>query len=501
MEMEFSVQQVSCLRPLNRQQQNQEQTQEAVIPDSSPDIGRILGCWGTPLVRSTQWRERGMSLSGGVTARALYLPEGGTEPILVEAWLPFTFNWEFEAGANQGQMCFDLRLRGAEARMISARKLLFRMNVAARGEAYQNDTVAFYSPQDVPKDVELKKERYPLVIPGELSCKQFSLDEELELPGVCPAVGKIMDYRIRPQVTECKVLGGKAVYKGNMGLHLLYLDPDGRLCTWDEEIPFSQYTDLVGSYDQEEELQVSLLPMDMELECDEEGRRLRLRAGFTGQCMVLCRHLREVVEDAYSVRREVGLHHKPLGLETRLDHQLIQEMGTAEFPVTGNLVDWSVFPDYPRVNRNGDAVELETPVFAQVLYTDDNGQLQGRSVHATVRGRSALEEHCRCSADSAFVDAPQWSGGAGNSQLRFGLQLTADSYPREPMSVVTGLELGDLRQPDPNRPSILIRRPQGVCSLWDIAKSSGSTVAAIQSANALDSQYADPDRLLLIPVM
>lgn len=501
MEMEFSVQQAACLRPVLRQCQNQEQTQEAVISDSSPDIGRVLGCWGTPLVRSTQWRERGMSLSGGVTARALYMPESGDTPFLVEAWLPFTFNWEFDAGANQGQMCFDLRLRSAEARMTSARKLLFRVNVAARGEAYQSGEVRFFSPQDPPRDVELKKERYPLVMPGELSCKQFSLDEELELPSACPAVEKIFDYRLRPEVLESKVLGGKAVFKGQMGLHLLYLDKDQRLCTWDTEIPFSQYADLVGSYDQEEELQVSLLPMDLEVETDEEGRRLRLRAGFNGQCMVLCRKMQELVEDAYSTRRCVELHRTPLGMDTRLDHQQLQEGATAEFPVSGTLVDWSICPDYPRVNRNGDAVELETPVFAQVVYTDENGQLQGRSVHTAVRSRSALAETCRCNADSACVDTPQWSGGAGNSQLRFSLHLTADSYPKEPMNVVSGLDLGNLQQPDPNRPSIVIRRPQGTCSLWDIAKASGSTVAAIQSANCIDSQYADPERLLLIPVV
>ena len=58
--------------------------------------------------------------------------------------------------------------------------------------------------------------------------------------------------------------------------------------------------------------------------------------------------------------------------------------------------------------------------------------------------------------------------------------------------------MGELRQPDSNRPSVILRRA-GEDSLWQIAKTTGSTVDAIRSANALE-QEPNPDRLLLIPI-
>ena len=64
--------------------------------------------------------------------------------------------------------------------------------------------------------------------------------------------------------------------------------------------------------------------------------------------------------------------------------------------------------------------------------------------------------------------------------------------------MVTALEPGQPKQPDPGRPSLILRRA-GEESLWDLAKMSGSTVDAIRRANGLEAEPR-PDQILLIPV-
>ena len=58
--------------------------------------------------------------------------------------------------------------------------------------------------------------------------------------------------------------------------------------------------------------------------------------------------------------------------------------------------------------------------------------------------------------------------------------------------------MGELLPPDPNRPSMILRRVESG-SLWDIAKACGSTVEAIMEANTLEDQ-PEQGRILLIPV-
>ena len=73
------------------------------------------------------------------------------------------------------------------------------------------------------------------------------------------------------------------------------------------------------------------------------------------------------------------------------------------------------------------------------------------------------------------------------------------STTRQQIPMVTGLELGEARQPDPGRPSLILRRSDDR-RLWDIAKESGSTMAAIRRANGLQEEPM-PGQMLLIPVL
>ena len=66
--------------------------------------------------------------------------------------------------------------------------------------------------------------------------------------------------------------------------------------------------------------------------------------------------------------------------------------------------------------------------------------------------------------------------------------------------MLSGIRAGERREPDPDRPSVIIRSRKGDESLWDIAKYCGSTVSAIQRLNKLESE-PEENRLLLIPVI
>ena len=66
------------------------------------------------------------------------------------------------------------------------------------------------------------------------------------------------------------------------------------------------------------------------------------------------------------------------------------------------------------------------------------------------------------------------------------------------LSMVTGLELGDLEEPDPNRPSIVLCRA-GERSLWEIAKEAGAVLQDILDANELSGE-PEREQMLLIPI-
>ena len=183
-------------------------------------------------------------------------------------------------------MVHDCRIRSMDARIVNSRKLLVRVNLTAKGEAYERAQEPIGSLPEPPEGLELLREKITLALPTEIQEKPFLVDEDLELPGTCPEMEKLLRVSLQPELTDQKVLGGKGVFKGFLLLHILYLSREGKLCTWDFDVPLSQFVELERVYDNEEELQVTLLLSALELTAEEDGRRLRLRCSMVAQCMV-----------------------------------------------------------------------------------------------------------------------------------------------------------------------------------------------------------------------
>ena len=153
----------------------------------------------------------------------------------------------------------------------------------------------------------------------------------------------------------------------------------------------------------------------------------------------------------------------------------------------------------PRVKSEGDTVDFAFPGAFQLLYHDGEGALQGMTAKAEAGWQlgSAPGNRFRISCQAAGKPeaAPGVEGTDLQQELRVETQVLADTV----IPMVSGLELGELVEADPERPSLILKRA-GDESLWEMAKCCGSTVEAITKANSLAGE-PEKDRMLLIPVI
>ena len=87
---------------------------------------------------------------------------------------------------------------------------------------------------------------------------------------------------------------------------------------------------------------------------------------------------------------------------------------------------------------------------------------------------------------------------AAGVNIRAEVNVDAVTTAGQGMSIVTGIELGEIEKNKLNRPNLILCRA-GKRRLWDIAKQCSSTVEAIKETNSL---YEEPDAdvILLIPI-
>ncbi len=475
--------------------QNQEQTQEVRLPDGMPDIGRVICTWGQSQLRSKQWRSDGIHVSGGVTGWVLYAPEDGSKPRVVECWLPFQGKWSFPEAKREGVIRTSCLLRNMDARMLSARKLMVRCSVGILGQALELTQTQVLLPADVPSDLQLLKKTYPMDIPVEAGEKLFLMDEEIPMQ---QSAGKLIAWDITPVISEQNVVGGRAVFKGSARLHMVFMEENGQITGGYYELPFAQFSQLDKDYDKEATITTVMEVSSLEPEAEEDY--IRVKAGLIAQYVVYDRALITVAEDAYSPVRNVQPQMEMLSLPVLLDRQnlTLDVQAKAECSVR-NVVDTVFLPDHPITYREDGQIIMEAPGIAQILGYDPEGQLIACNQNWKAKAEMPAGEGCAVSVFPCVHSAPEVVVEGADVDLSAQLQICMLASVTQQIPVLSGLEMGEEKQPDPERPSLILRRSSDE-GLWNIAKECGSTVEAIRNANKLTDEPV-PGQMLLIPVL
>lgn len=499
MDVQFHKRMYPCLQRVKREIQTQEQTQEVRLSDDMPDVGRVLGAWGQVLIRSKEWHSSGMNVSGGVMTWVLYVPEDSSELLSLETWIPFQMKWDFPDTQRDGTIRTMCLLRSVDARSISARKLMVRVGVSCLGEALLPGDITLYDAIEVPEDVQLLKNTYPVRLPKEAGEKPFLLDESITLPSANPKPDKLIYYSIQPEIQEQRVMAGRLVFRGVANVHMLYRDEGGELFSWDFEQPFSQYTELEREYEQDASAFVVPAVTSLELDIGEDGQ-LYLKAGLVGQYIVYERTMIELVEDAYSLKRAITLKTETVEMPMILD--ILQQPIRADVTTDANanrILDVAFYLDHLSTTRMDDMTSISANGQFQTLFYGTEQNLQGAVSRWEENLTLPTDQNSKIFATIQPKAMPQGNLAAGKVNLRAEVLMDAVTTVEQELPHVTGLVFGDLTEQDPTRPALILRKA-GDDSLWEIAKNSGSTVEAISQANDLHEQ-PEREQILLIPVL
>ena len=490
MELQFTKKTFDCMHRVLWEGKNQEQTLEIKLSDAMPDVGKVLGAWGQPMLRSKEWRGSSMGVSGGVQVWVLYMPEDGSGVRGVEGWMPFQMRWDFPQTQRDGTMRVCCLLQGMDARITSARKLMVRAVVSAQAEALEPGHKEYAVAENVPEDVQLLRRRYPLCIPVEAGEKAVQFEEELHLSGA-GAGCKLLFCTAQPELVDKKIMGDKVVFRGSLLLHGLLRCEDGSLKPFDQELPFSQYAELEQEQAEGASADVMLTLTDLETELG-EGGSLHLKAGLVGQYVLYGLPILEVVEDAYSLERELQLQQQNLELPAVLEIRQEKKKAQQPLELSGQrVVDIAFLAGHP-TERSQDR---ELSGMFQVLTEDDTGFLQCHTPRWESVEEELREEAVGFLARGSLSGKPYWEEHMVKGDLSLDILTVTDTQ----IPMITGLTLGEKKQPDPSRPSLILCTP-GQESLWELAKRCGSTPEAIRNANGIREE-PESDKMLLIPVL
>lgn len=482
-----------------------EETLEMIVPDACPDILRVVETEGRVLLHRRETVEGRVELTGSIRGAVLYLPDGEEGVRHLDITIPFTCAADNVALSPGCTVVASARCCRAEARTINPRKILVRAEAVVDVTVFspRMETICSQVLEASEQRVEQLTETREVYLTACVQEKPFPFSEDVTLSASKPAAVELLKSRVSLCRGESKIIGNKLIFKGSANVSLLYRGQDNGVYAAGAELPFSQIMEISGvAEDAECDMTLSLSGGDCALNMEDDGRTVSVRLEVLAQAVVRETRVLQVLTDAYSTREPLVAELEECPMDARLDRgvrsQNVREVWETSTPVR-ELVDCSMTVGQLTRSQEGERLDLTAQVELQALYRDEEGGLFSVQRPMTVPCALDLPEGCRCFCQCEGVGDVYAAPASGGIEFRFALDFRYCALDRRTLAALSGLRPGEATEEAGERPSLVLRMLGRGERLWDLAKTYGTTIADIISANELEDEAAAGERLLLIP--
>lgn len=505
MEFELDRTQINDFDALLDTTLRSEETLEMIVPDACPDIQRIVETDGKVLLSRREAAEGRVEVAGTIKAAVLYLPDGEAGMRHLEVTIPFTCAAEGAGIASGCVVVAAARFCRADTRAVNPRKVLVRAEASVDVTVFspRGEKVCSQVLNAAEENVEQLIETREVYLTACVQEKPFQFSDNVTLSAGKPAAVELLKSRVELRRGESKIIGNKLILKGTAEVALLYRGEDNGVYSSGGEMPFSQIMEVSGVAEEDEcELVLALTGAEFSLSLEDDGRTVSVELEAVAQAVIRESRSLQVLTDAYSTSNPIDVDWETCPVDARVDRggrsQSVREVWETPAPAR-EITDCRVAVGQVTQSREGERLVLTAQAEVQILYNSEEGQ--PFVLHQTVSIPCALELpegcrcFCRCGGAADLYSAPT----AGGIEVRFTLDFHYCAVSRQQLTALSGLRPGEPAEDGEPRPSLVLRMLEQEERLWDVAKTYGTTIADIISANELEGEAAAMGRLLLIP--
>ncbi len=465
---------------------------DVIVPDTKPDIYRILSVKGTADVTERQLRKDKIIFSGKVKFNVLYVGENDKTALCSMEYIsPFNHQAELPGADEDMNGICSCSVVKTSFEVKNSRKLSVGAVLEFSGEAVAQNEIEVLDGECENSDFPVRCEMYE----GDrlTACKEF----EFEITDTIPLPGKgeeyeVFDVNVRFDPSDIRTVNNKAVVKGQANISVIY-SADGKLMSYDTESGFTEIIDIESVYSESNILShFEISDVDYELSDMGTGASVDLKIDVKGYICAYDRVQYYVTSDIYSPDFNYEIVRRPGRLFE------VSELVKDQTTVKDSVLIGDSMPEIHKVHHMQCSVsvgkihtengisKIPATLDSNLIYEDENGNLC-KAQHST-----SFEEELHCDSDNVFADFSCTNFGyvlnsSREIQVRAIVRKEICVKKQKEVSFITGFEV-DEKSPvlNQSQPGIVICYPDDGADIWDIAKKYHTTDSEIASLNGID---------------
>ena len=486
----------------------QEEMLETIVPDVNPDVLRIVWASSDVCVKEKLLQTGKLRASGEVRSRIFYTAEGDATVWQVEGVTPFACAFDVEEAMADDTLFAICDTVSAQATLVNPRKLSVKTRFSMQTKIYRAQEIEFIEGvecDDADGVNTLVEQTSPLVLVG-IHERKIAMNEELRLSGPdVSAADRLYRTEVSFVTEDQRVLTNKIMLRGTATVKALTIsEKGGYLGQHVYNLPFSQIVECDNT-DPGDDVAVTyaLMQKDIRMTTGADGApMLECSLAATAQALVNRRVNVNVMTDLYSTAYDST--YEACEVSARLTDKVntvtaaFCEVAEPDYPAV-KICDYSIAFEYRKPGQ-GDRNVLGWVCF-QVIYETTTGGLCCMAKRIEVEGQIDCAYSRGTIVHLACQDVDVVCTDESTICMKGKAVFTVTCPECQTYKQVKGCKLN--RQSCKSRPkcgTLILRSYDKQESIWQIAKSYGTTTTDIMTANKIaDESELSDGRLILIP--
>ncbi len=518
MSLELVMEAVRLNQPIGGDSTQTIVESDIIVPDTKPDITRILLLDGDVFVNSAEVAPDALLINGMVRYKILYVSDD-PEQLIKSINTAASFQYSMDIpNARQGMQCrVKCDIEHMEYELINSRKVNVKAIISLNGRI--NSQEEQYVAQDIDGVEEVQILRSTALVNTYIGADSevCHVNEVLDIPTGKPSILEILRSDVKITGKEFKQLDDKLIVDGELSVSTLYIGDDEvkSIQTMEHEIPFSQSIELPDA----DELSFSNVELDLrdavfEAWEDNDGELRQLKCEVSVNVFAECYGKKELelVEDAYSPFARLELEKKQISMEELAADSKSQVVIKEIIEIDDEAPNISeIFNILGKLYLSNSAVSdervsIEGVIGCNVLYLSDREDEPVCCINREMPFKQVLDvkgarEGMRLDVEMNIEHINYNVISAGEIEVRYVIGFINRINKTVNIPVVEKASEAPLDEKRlENRPSVIIYFAQSDDTLWKVAKKYSTTIERLKK----DNDFENPDILapgtqILIP--
>ena len=494
MEIIMDKTEISCRREIWNSFARREEMTDCVVPDTYPDIGRIINVCGNVLIRGKEASAGKVTAEVMIECAVLYIADNETsEPMRLGMDIPITVTVDVPEATENTDIITAVALETLEVRVLNPRKILVKTEVKVSFRCFNTGTMIITTGAQSVPGLQLCRKGFTASPVIDVREKTFVISEDLVMPPAAEGYERLLCHSISLMTQDVKFVGNKLIFKGEASISVL-AEPEGDVppICFGTTSSFSQIMELTSGAEGEcSELTICLTAAYLEISEGEGGKPVvSAEMHILAQAVTSMRREFEYISDAYSTRNNYEVAYEKLVMPMCNEAEIVRDTFRTTLETTDTVAEAICSSAMSGAAFVGEGY-VSCPVHLRIMYMDASGGIYLAEKDDELRIEIDDSENIK-SAD-IFAGEIYAAPIAGGIDLRMPVEVRIEMGGSIRVNMVTKIELTECTE-KPVRPSLIIIPGGHLDDFWELAKKYCSTPELIEEYNSAESD------ILLIPV-